>query len=175
MAYGAILGKSTTTWTNEQILSDATSALFGLGADAVPDDVLNKIYEMIGNESQVIIGSYVGNKTPRKPGSSGLTAYQSAQTITLGFKPKAVVVTTNWCKRSGGSIRYEIPVFCMFTELNPFKCGEIIGEVSFFATGEVTSNGFVVGNSQIVSEGQTYDAQPFLNENDKTYSYIAIK
>lgn len=43
MANGAILGQSTTTWTNNQILSSATAALFGLGSDAVPDDVLAQL------------------------------------------------------------------------------------------------------------------------------------
>lgn len=43
MGYGAILGKSSTTWTNDQIMSNTTAALFGLGADAVPDDMLNAL------------------------------------------------------------------------------------------------------------------------------------
>lgn len=43
MGYGAILGKSSTTWTNDQIMSNTTAALFGLGPDAVPDEVLSAI------------------------------------------------------------------------------------------------------------------------------------
>ena len=43
MAYGGILGKSTTTWTNSQIMSTDTAGLFGLSADAVPDDMLNAL------------------------------------------------------------------------------------------------------------------------------------
>lgn len=43
MGYGAILGKSSTTWTNDQIMSNTTAALFGLGSDAVPDDMLNAL------------------------------------------------------------------------------------------------------------------------------------
>lgn len=40
MAYGAILGQTVDAFTKEQTLSNATAALFGLGPDSVPDDVL---------------------------------------------------------------------------------------------------------------------------------------
>lgn len=43
MALGSILGKSTTTWSNSEILSSETAALFDLGSDAVPDDMLNAL------------------------------------------------------------------------------------------------------------------------------------
>lgn len=57
MAYGSILGKSSTTWTNEQILSDATAALFGLGTDAVPDDAFNAIAS--GSAGGVVTGTVI--------------------------------------------------------------------------------------------------------------------
>ena len=54
MAYGAILGQSLENspvldnyFTKDETLSDATAALFGLGTDAVPDDV----FEAIGGAS----------------------------------------------------------------------------------------------------------------------------
>lgn len=76
MGYGAILGKSSTTWTNDQIMSNTTAALFGLGTDAVPDDVLSAI---------------------RGPGAITINAVVgSGQTINAG---DTVSVTT-----SGGSI-----------------------------------------------------------------------
>ena len=40
MAYGAILGQTSDAFTKTQTLTSATAALFGLGTDAVPDDVL---------------------------------------------------------------------------------------------------------------------------------------
>ena len=43
MGIGGLLGKSTTTYTNEEILSSATAGLFGLGTDSVPDDMFNAL------------------------------------------------------------------------------------------------------------------------------------
>ena len=54
MAYGAILGQKTNTYNKEQIMTSETAALFGLGTDAVPDNILellgNNIYNGLGNQ-----------------------------------------------------------------------------------------------------------------------------
>lgn len=73
---GTPLNKST-------FLTDATAALFGLGSDAVPDEVFEKINESIDNINEkmtkFITGKYTGNG-------------DQSRTISLGFRPLAVFV-----------------------------------------------------------------------------------
>ena len=73
---GTDLNKST-------LLKDTTAALYGLGTDATPDDVLQELAKI-----KIVIGSYVGT-----------TSYQY---FTLGFKPKFFFVSTEY--DSGGVI-----------------------------------------------------------------------
>ena len=68
------------------LLTDATAALFGLETDAVPDDVLAKISEIIGGletgiatRPQIVTGTYEGDGSDER-------------TITLGFQPKALLL-----------------------------------------------------------------------------------
>lgn len=73
-----------TALNKENLLSDATAALFGLGTDAVPNDILNKIYSEIVNlkavdAKMVVVGSYVGNN-------------QISNKIELGFQPRFIIV-----------------------------------------------------------------------------------
>lgn len=89
MANGAILGQSTTTWTNDQILSSVSAALYSLGANATPDQVFAAIRPLIttaqntannalsvaNGNVKIVTGSYVG-------------AYPNPNTITFPSKPK---------------------------------------------------------------------------------------
>ena len=86
MAYGGILGKSTTTWTNSQIMSTATAGLYGLGANAVPDDVLEAAKTLIDNAQntadgapKIVTGSYVGTG-------------QNTNSISFELSPKIVFI-----------------------------------------------------------------------------------
>lgn len=89
------------------LLKDATAALFGLGTDAVPDDVLaklagtaligydvqtespNRLTDMLGNTIlnlpavQIATGSYVG---------TGTAGSDNPNTLTFGFVAKLVIV-----------------------------------------------------------------------------------
>lgn len=62
--------------TKATLLKDATAALFGLGADAVPDDVLAKISEMFSSSS---ISHAIGDFT---------------SSVTLPFTPDSVWVSS---------------------------------------------------------------------------------
>ena len=53
MAYGAILGQTANTYSKEQIMASTIPALYGLGSDAVPSDVLQvlgRFHAGLGNE-----------------------------------------------------------------------------------------------------------------------------
>ena len=69
------------------LLKDSTAALFGLGADAVPDDVFNNLLGQLGDKARIATGSYTGTGTY---GSS------NPNSITLSFVPKLVIVF-GWC------------------------------------------------------------------------------
>ena len=72
------------------LLKDATAALFGLGTDAVPDDVLPVIKTLIDNantnantKAKIETGSYTGN---------GNTQSGNPNSLTFGFVPKVVFI-----------------------------------------------------------------------------------
>ena len=72
------------------LLKDATAALFGLGGDAVPDDVLNAIKTLINGananadaKAQIATGSYTG---------TGTYGASNPNSLTFDFEPKLVIV-----------------------------------------------------------------------------------
>lgn len=66
------------------LLKDATAAMYGLGGDAVPDDVLERIPDLIAGRAQVATGSYTGT------GTFGISNQNS---LTFDFVPLFVFVT----------------------------------------------------------------------------------
>lgn len=79
-----------TPLNKDTLLKDATAALFGLGSDAAPDEVLAKISEIIGGletdiatRPQIATGSYVG---------TGTYGASNPNTLTFEFAPEMVVI-----------------------------------------------------------------------------------
>ena len=85
-----------TPLNKDTLLKDATAALFGLGTDAVPDDVLAKLVNAafvenggltdVGGNSvgiQIATGSYVG---------TGAYGASNPNTLSFEFEPKLVVI-----------------------------------------------------------------------------------
>ena len=79
-----------TTLNKDSLLKDATAALFGLGADAVPDNAFQQIKTLIDNvqssansKARVQTGSYVGTGTYGKNNPCSLT---------FDFAPKLVII-----------------------------------------------------------------------------------
>lgn len=68
-----------TALNKANLLTDATAALFGLGADAVPDDVLARCVKYA-------TGSYVG---------TGTYGAGNPNKIMLNFTPKIAIISTN--------------------------------------------------------------------------------
>lgn len=86
MGYGGIIGKSATTWTNDEIMSKTTATLFGLGNEATPNDVLETISGLIDGKTSYITGSYVGN---------GINGQSYPTTITFSQIPQYLLIYSN--------------------------------------------------------------------------------
>ena len=76
-------------YSQQQILTDATKTLYGLGSDAVPDAVFALTKTLVNNaqnsadsKAKIELGSYIGD---------GATA-EKGKTLTFSFKPKIVFV-----------------------------------------------------------------------------------
>lgn len=88
-------------------LKDATAALYGLGVDATPDDVLVKLGALYDLRSYIATGSYVGTDAL---GSS------NPNMLTFEFEPKILVffdssgtIMTGWNMNSSGT-RTDFPL-----------------------------------------------------------------
>ena len=82
MGFGGLLGKSATTYTDQEILSDSVKSTLGLSSEAVPSDAFEMLYNNIGNVN-TIVGSYIGNFVNQ-------SIY--FQKIELGVRPKIVFI-----------------------------------------------------------------------------------
>ena len=90
------------TFLNKDVLlKDATAALYGLGADAVPNDVLALIKTLIdsnyselsslaNSKAKIATGSYVGTGAFNGSETNSALTY-----ITVGFTPKFFLLTNN--------------------------------------------------------------------------------
>lgn len=134
----------------QNILSAETKTAYGLGSDATPDDVLAAIKDLIDDTQQsvkdlIVIGSYTGDGT-------------SSRTISLGFRPKAVITSFNGMFHGGGSRPYNYGGFVIDGH------GMISGSSTALA---ITSFGFQVGynlNDNIMT-----------NSDGWVYLYLAIR
>ena len=67
MAYGGLMGASAPgTYTTDEILSDATKVEYGLGNDAVPNDVFGLLSNSF-SKNKFFTARYTGNDTNRLP------------------------------------------------------------------------------------------------------------
>ena len=76
------------------LLKDATAALFGLGANAVPDDALNAIKTLIdgandnaNKKAKIVTGSYAG---------TGKSGSANPCSLTFDFAPKFIMFSIYW-------------------------------------------------------------------------------
>lgn len=138
------------------LLTDATAALFGLDANAVPNDVFSIVHTLIArnamdiaNGVKIEAGSYTGTDE---------TGEANAITLTFGFEPKMVIV------QNASDLTLDfLPM---------------IKEVS--QTGDDTANGssssavHVTWGTNSVSWYSDHDKGSMKNAANNTYYYIAI-
>ena len=127
MAFGGITGKSTTNWTNEEILSATTAQSLGLSAGATPDEAFKILNEnFINNTTSFVTGIFV------LPAGSNTTQRID---ITLGFRPKIVFIfnQNNDNNQVAGAA---------FTESRNSYLIRIIVDGFTFHQSEITDDGF---------------------------------
>lgn len=143
-----------TTYTKDEILTDATKTLFGLDASATPDDVFAYIFN---NKTKIKCGSYVG---------TGVGGAANPSSLTFDFVPQFVVIfqTSSPSPLKNGSA--DLTLFNgVFTSLGLY----------FGASGYNWGNVNVEWEDTTVkwwATGTNADVQQ--NEASETYLYIAI-
>lgn len=140
-----------TPLNKDSLLKDATAALFGLGANAVPDDALSAIKTLIDGanananaKAKIATGSYTGTGTYGKSNPNSLT---------FDFVPKFVAFS---------STRYTAFGYL----LNPGTRARLCGNAT-------ESDQTVTWNNKTVS-WYSDDAHGQLNFTNTEYYYIAI-
>ena len=142
-------------YTQQQILADSTKALYGLGNDAVPDDVLTTIKAILEtmetNAVRIAIGSYSGT------GKSGKSYPNS---LTFDFEPKFVYVMPSSHTYDGNRL------FLIR------GCTKSASGTSSSTENTITWSGNTV--SWYGEVGQTSYTEGQLNKRGTTYRYFAI-
>ena len=120
MGYGGIIGQQFDGYTQNQTLTQAVAALYGLGTDAVPNDVFNilsqsalykntptiglytptdqlimSIPSMGFSPARIVTGSYVG---------TGTYGSGNPNTITVGTTPKLLAVSGDMSNATGTTV-----------------------------------------------------------------------
>lgn len=146
------------------LLKDATAALFGLGTDAVPDDVLQKlagaafnsggtITDVNGNPLGVRIatGSYVG---------TGTYGEDNPNSLTFEFEPKFLIVQRSTTNYPGGFIWID----------GISEIGSVFTDTSSGASLRIS----IIKNEKDITWYSTSNAEKQMNLVDSYYYYIAI-
>lgn len=146
------------------LLKDATAALYGLDATAVPDEVLVEARSLIStaqstadSKCKIVSGSYVG---------TGTYGSDNKNSLTFDGIPKLLIVSSTVSSAYGGSRTYPQLVFVYG------QSGSIASLITngsdIFASATVSRSGNTVSwYSEDASAQQ-------LNVSGTTYNYIAI-
>ena len=141
-----------TPLNKDSLLKDATAALYGLGADAVPNDVFSVIKSLIDSSNEnanarakIETGSYVGTGS-------------KSNSITFSSLPKFVFI--NDCT-SGNSNAIFISI------VNNVAALRILADIPFYTTGTISGN-------TISWRVENYTAAEAMNKGGNTYYWIAV-
>jgi len=127
------------------LLKDDTAALYGLGADAVPDDVFAAIKHTLDFKAQAVIGSYTGDGT-------------DTRTIDIGFTPSFVFI---WLDNANAT-----PTLCY--KISSSSVLVTLAYRGHNTTHTTTNGGFLVGALDKPTSGNS------TNESNSTYRYLAV-
>ena len=149
-------------YTKQQILTSATAALYGLGASAVPNEVLATARSLIStaqstadSKCKIMSGNYVGTGTY---GSS------NKNSLTFDSPPKMLIITSPGSTFANNIRSYDLLLYIFgFDGLAP-------------STFTNKSDGFymvtISGSGNTVSWYSTGSAEYQLNKSGVTYNYI---
>lgn len=148
-------------YTPAETLTDNTKALYGLGADAVPNDVLALIPNLIAGRAQIATGSYEGTGTE--------ATSDAPVTLTFDFEPKAIFIIPGAVAIPAGTMRLiairpqtKLPLVGSFESATHYRARLSWGERSVS----------IVGASGPL--GTNYLPGASMNAADMTYYYLAI-
>lgn len=168
------------------LLKDATAALYGLGADAVPDDVLALLKTLVdnaqtsaNNKARIAVGSYVG---------TGTYGASRPNSLTFDFIPSVLVMLAY--KESGKF--YPLKPASDYLYTNTFPCDILSGTgfvsyqfAQYMSYGSYASKGYIARTSDkktlkwyadlyINSGNLTDSSKAQYNEANVEYFYIAL-
>ena len=171
MAYGAILGQSFETssvldnyFTKDETLTSDTAALYGLGTDAVPDDVLAEARSLItaaqstaNNGAQIVTGSFAGS---------------NKETVKINFSKKPYVVFIigeSEAEASGTTVAvYPAKGVASFGETSYDSTTNLIG---FRGSGESVTWG---SDNSVTFTNSSSNNHYGLHNNTIIYYYVAV-
>lgn len=158
-----------TPLNKNSLLKDVTAALFGLGTDAVPDDVLQKIPSLFNDYKKIEVGQYIGT------GSTSCS-------VTVNIEPILLIIY--------GFPQYDSSYSRYSYGLSIMPCGESVfsGRVSeskdtfvcfnrgvFIQTGATMIKGTSSKNIKWRYDGDNDPANEIaMNENSSIYYYICL-
>ena len=151
--------------SKETLLKDATAALYGLDATAVPDEVLAAARSLIStaqstadSKCKIVSGSYTG---------TGTYGSDNPCSLTLPFPPKFGVIASRWSigfYLSGSDsmwvMVYESSYNSSRHDVGSLTASEADSTVQWYTAGLITVNGST-------SESALFQ----LNVSDETYDY----
>ena len=146
------------------LLKDATAALYGLDATAVPDEVLVEARSLIStaqstadSKCKIVSGSYVG---------TGTYGSDNKNSLTFDGIPKLLIVSSTVSSAYGGSRTYPQLVFVYGQS----------GSISSLITNgsDIFASATVSRSGNTVSWYSADAAAQQLNVSGTTYNYIAI-
>lgn len=162
MGFGGLLGKSTTTYSDEEILSSSVKSQLGLGADSVPSDAFALLGQTMASGARIVTGSYVG---------TGTYGESNPNTLTFDFEPKAIFI----CGQRSSWSAYLPSIGQLFND------GDSNEHVIGFSFGDASNASSTLGPYALYGHfsGDTvswygYDQHRQLNTSNITYSYIVI-
>lgn len=149
------------SYLKTETLTDETKVKYGLSTDAVPDDVLGLIPNLIAGRSQIAIGSYTG---------TGTVGSDNKNSLTFDFEPKIVFITAEGCPVTtlvkGQAVS---PSWVNIPPLGGFITVDFYGKnVTWYIHG----TGAWTGSSVSGLGGDSATHQ--LNTAGQTYYYVAI-
>lgn len=145
-------------------LTDETAALFGLGSDAVPDEV----FQLLAGSSKIAVGTYKG---------TGKTSIGTIRTLTFDFTPKALIVSNSGkgiYNPNGNDPQNDAIFVDGGSALSTYVA---IGNFTSYANALQCTFSDCKATIELLSEngsGDAYSAYGTLDSTGGTYHYIAI-
>lgn len=156
-----------TALNKANLLTDATASLIGLSSDATPNDAFQTLRNLVSTaqstadgRARFTTGTYTGKSSE---------TISSWRTISLGYQPKAVIVSSP----SGSFSSHNAMAFPGFPAQIRYNSG---GSVSLYAGVQITSSGFQVRNYYSGWTGSVpYNMDYEDNGGGYIYYYIAFR